>query len=513
MPVAARARGFARGLLFFPPFASDLGLAMNAGLLTLLCPLFSGQPASPPVLAPVAAAVGKPTPAPVLATRVLAPAGVRVTAYPATPIARTFEAPAVLGMRPGYIYRLELSTIPAYPGRSLFPEVEICGTIVPRPRMNYMDWQAPLLFTTGDIDRAMAGTMVTKIVYLEDPEKAIPADATRDAPIELTDDSVQEAVRTAIENGRLVAVIRLGDKVPSVELLRAMAIPGTILLPGETILRAPAVPPVIPYYACPLFDPILGPKGPKEECIVDGGDKLSPLGVGPRGIGGLDPTDVGVEFSVGGKRRVTTSNIVCICSPRFVVRKVDIGTNGVDARMAIAAHETRTTTVAYRERVGPMSEIGRERPTELLGRRRPMAYLAQLGPSSVTSSSRLAVIFQIDGVKEEASLVEPEEITGPFLCPLRVTKSVDPSGPVPAGAVVTFTIEYRNTGTKPISDVVINDSLSGRLEYIPGSQETDRAANFTVSENEAGSAIVRWELPGALLPGQGGVVRFRARVR
>ena len=64
-----------------------------------------------------------------------------------------------------------------------------------------------------------------------------------------------------------------------------------------------------------------------------------------------------------------------------------------------------------------------------------------------------------------------------------------------------------------VRDLVVSDSLSGRLEYIPGSAQTDRAANFTVSENEVGSVVVRWELPGELLPGQGGVVKFKARVR
>jgi hypothetical protein len=55
--------------------------------------------------------------------------------------------------------------------------------------------------------------------------------------------------------------------------------------------------------------------------------------------------------------------------------------------------------------------------------------------------------------------------------------------------------------------------LSGRLEYLPGSAETDRPANFTTADNEAGSVIVRWDLPGVLLPGQAGMVRFKAKVR
>ena len=63
------------------------------------------------------------------------------------------------------------------------------------------------------------------------------------------------------------------------------------------------------------------------------------------------------------------------------------------------------------------------------------------------------------------------------------------------------------------SDLVVSDSLSGRLEYVAGSAQSDRPSNFTVAENEVGSVLLRWELPGTLLPGQAGTIKFKARVR
>ncbi len=59
-----------------------------------------------------------------------------------------------------------------------------------------------------------------------------------------------------------------------------------------------------------------------------------------------------------------------------------------------------------------------------------------------------------------------------------MTKIVDPPGPKQPGDVVTITIRYANTGAKAISDIVVSDSLSGRLEYVPGSAETDRPAQL-----------------------------------
>ena len=81
------------------------------------------------------------------------------------------------------------------------------------------------------------------------------------------------------------------------------------------------------------------------------------------------------------------------------------------------------------------------------------------------------------------------------------------------GDVVTFTLKYTNSGGKPITDVAVTDSLTARLEYVPGSAQSTRDAVFTIQENEAGAAILRWEISGKLQPGQAGVVRFKAKIR
>lgn len=510
---------------------------MNVGLLTLLGSLAvaapttapgavpapgSGPPAGvagvgvPPLLAPFPQpGMGLPVPAPLLAARVIAPPGVRVTVYPGAPGARVSDTPALLGLRPGYVYRMELSNLPYFPGRVLYPEVEVRGVLVPRAGMRYMDWPAPLVFTARDIERALDGAVITKAIYLEDPERAIPAEFGLNNPVELPAGTEDEAVKEAVANGRLVAVVRLGNKIPTPDWLRATAVDGTILAPGEKYLRTPVVPPTIPYYACKFYDPILGPKGPKEECFIDGGDKGDPLGIGPGGrLGGLNPTDVGVEFTVGGKRRVTTSNVVCLCVPRYVIRRVELVPFGVNVPITIAGHESVTALQLARERLAAMAETGREKPVGFAGRSRPMGYVGRVGTAFYIGTSRPSVVGQVEGVAVVGVVVEPEELTAyPTFCPLTVTKSVDPAGAVQSGDVVTFTLRYVNSGTKPISDLVVSDSLSGRLEFVPGSAQSDRAANFAAGDNEAGSVVVRWDLPGVLLPGQGGVVKFRAKVR
>ena len=79
--------------------------------------------------------------------------------------------------------------------------------------------------------------------------------------------------------------------------------------------------------------------------------------------------------------------------------------------------------------------------------------------------------------------------------------------------MVTFFLKFSNIGGKPITDVAVSDSLTGRLEYIPGSAKSDREAVFVTQDNDAGSLILRWEIRDALPPGQKGIVTFQARVR
>ncbi len=467
------------------------------------------------MLMPILPMPAMPMPAPLLAAKVIAPKGVRVTVYPGSPIARLYETPSVLGFRPGYTYRLELSNLPYFPGRTLYPEVEIRGTLVPRPGMKYMDWTAPLVFKQADIERALAGSMITKMIYLEDPEKAIPAQFGLDDPVELPADSEEQAYKDAVASGRLVAVLRLGSRKPEADWLARTAIDGTILVPGEAYLKSPQVPPTIPFYGCKLFDPILGPKGAPEECFPDGGDRGNPLGIGPNNrLGGLDPTDVGVEYSINGKRRVATSNIVCLCVPRFAIQRAEIVAEGYDVQAIVRGVHGGHAAQGLGSRAAAMAEIGREKPVGVLAQQRPKSYIGAVGTSFFIGSSRPTIIGQVQGIAVVGVVVEPEVITAyPGAAPLTVTKSVDASGPLESGSVVTFTIRYVNTGNKPITEIVLSDSLSGRLDYVPGSNQSDRAANFSATGNEVGSVVVRWEFPGVILPGQGGTVKFKAKVR
>ena len=81
------------------------------------------------------------------------------------------------------------------------------------------------------------------------------------------------------------------------------------------------------------------------------------------------------------------------------------------------------------------------------------------------------------------------------------------------GETVEFTLRFDNVGEQPVSSVTIIDSLTTRLEYVEGSQNSSREAKFDTQENDGESLVLRWTLTEPLKVGEGGIIRFQCKVR
>jgi Domain of unknown function DUF11 len=79
--------------------------------------------------------------------------------------------------------------------------------------------------------------------------------------------------------------------------------------------------------------------------------------------------------------------------------------------------------------------------------------------------------------------------------------------------VVTVTLRFVNPTTEEMTDVVIADSLTTRLEYVEGSAKSSWAATFTATPNEGRSMTLRWAIDGTLKPGASGTITFQVRIR
>src|SRR5262249_47411262 len=73
---------------------------------------------------------------------------------------------------------------------------------------------------------------------------------------------------------------------------------------------------------------------------------------------------------------------------------------------------------------------------------------------------------QTDPVQDSAAVpvIEPDENPGTF--GIHVTKTPDVSSVDAAGDVITYTIEVTNTGTNPLTGIVVTDPLLGGTLYL-----------------------------------------------
>jgi uncharacterized repeat protein (TIGR01451 family) len=399
-----------------------------------------------------------------------------------------------------------------FPNLALYPSLEVIGSLELPPGIQAASYPAPITITENDIRRALAGSLVTKVIYLENPERAIPLSAKPGELLEADVPTRRDPLEEARGRGRPLAILRLGERTFTPQELAADSVQGTILLPGDKSLGRPARPPYLPAQCFRVCDPIVGCRHPEEECLHDGGDVGLPAGILPDGrLGGLDVTDTVAEYTDSkGRKSVAKSNRICICVPRFAALRHELPIAGYETAMNPILTASVQGRAVLKSQVPSVLTAQVEALAGIQGRERPSGIESKAGPVEVANATTLVVIGQIEGVRVVGVAEKPEHVLPDkplILCKWASAHSAQ------VGEVITFTLRYSNCGGQPITDIAVNDSLSGRLEYIPGSAKSDRDAVFTTQPNDAGSVIVRWEVTGKLLPGESGFVTFQARVR
>jgi uncharacterized repeat protein (TIGR01451 family) len=479
------------------------------------------------------------------------------------------------GLRMGTGYRLRLSNIPDRPGAELFPVVEVVGHLHRPSNIEPARYPIRIVFREEDLfDVLDHGRLITKVVYLEDQEQALPLRMPKDEIPSVTISPAEEPLKVGASLGRVAAIVRIGGRRPSAEEL------------DPNIFDAPlwTFPQGAQAVGCPFSNPEgakcglpCGPvcgtppaRGrvwmPRDEYLCDGGDrglKASPSGTG--GLGGIEPRDAVIRFDTGlgpqTKARVLPTNVVCVYAPRFAEVRVSTGLNeAYDAQVA-AVRDSRTQPASASMINGPkrlaqnqapqLARLkdrasgmkGRVYPSEDSDRRNLNAFNngVHLAFKNVNQGAEIArtrqktgvdqKVLRLDGIKSAEGLVvtahadgagqaimswRPTEMAGVETPPnrpgLAVLKRVDAEEALP-GDTLTFTIYYRNMGNTPIRGVSIVDSLLPRLEYVKGTSMGPKGTIFSAAENPVGSSELRWELPGDIAPGASGQVSFKTHVR
>jgi uncharacterized repeat protein (TIGR01451 family) len=492
---------------------------------------------------------------------------------PAHPQGRTLDLPVTVGLRPGFVYRICVHDWPRYPGLKVYASLEVRGTLHLSPGHKASDFPAPLPITEDDADAVAEGNLVTKVIALEDADKTALGPLFGGQPAVLRVGGEEDPLAYARSLGRPLVLVRMGTREPEPAELARLG-PGMILFPGMTSLPAPG--PHQLFHTMPPEWPVKGPFDPLEEFLHDGGDRGRPAHLeAGRQLQGLDPSDTVAEYrDASGKLKLKPSNVVCLFVPRWLVVRQELVLSRMDAREGIhgVSSGKRQEQLAAPQRSRPLR--GLEEPEHLRSRQKPQASLAHVPAGRVdtvevlqaaVSDRGLAAFLGSDdvrllrdedrlrwqrqvllalelsrdqataGTQGESTVQAVGHVAGlgkvaasaslrEFVCldqhgqpqlpdrPLHLLKWAS-TDQAQVGDVVTFYIRYSNLGGKPIRDIAISDSLTGRLEYIPGSARSDREAVFITQQNEAGSLTLRWEIRQPLPPGAKGIVSFQARIR
>jgi hypothetical protein len=146
-----------------------------------------------------------------------APQGVRISLAAHGEFTESSPAPLNVGLLIAPVYRLRVSNIAEYEGQEVFPTIELIDRLYP-PAGERRRFPIPIDLTEEDLRFALEGKYVTRVVYLEDPEIALPI-AQRRGEQDWFDAGVGvNPVQEADHWGRPLAIIRIGGRVPDFEI-------------------------------------------------------------------------------------------------------------------------------------------------------------------------------------------------------------------------------------------------------------------------------------------------------
>ncbi|MCC6492504.1 MAG: hypothetical protein IT424_05735 [Pirellulales bacterium] len=120
----------------------------------------------------------------------------------------------MVGLQIGSVYRLKITEIPANPGVEVFPTIELIDRTYPPPGMARR-FPVPVELTLDELLMAADGRFVTRVIYIEDPQLAIPVVEKTPAATRWFEARPGEDPLVAADAlGRPIAILRIGGRTP-----------------------------------------------------------------------------------------------------------------------------------------------------------------------------------------------------------------------------------------------------------------------------------------------------------
>jgi len=147
-------------------------------------------------------------------TQIVPPQGTQIAPVIDGVFSDDMPAPATFGCLIGSVYRFRITNIPGHPGRELYPSVEVIDRLYP-PEGRELECPIPIHLTQEELNYALEGRFVTRVVYLENPRTAIPHAYEPGFQPYYEVAPEDDPILTADQLGRPVAILRLGSRRPS----------------------------------------------------------------------------------------------------------------------------------------------------------------------------------------------------------------------------------------------------------------------------------------------------------
>jgi hypothetical protein len=156
---------------------------------------------------------GGPLPGYFQPVEIKAPAGALVSLAVAGQFDEPQKVPLRVGLLIGQVYRLRVISIRLREGLEVFPTIEVIDRLYPPPR-GQRRFAIPVELSQEDLELALQGKFVTRVVYLEDPSRALPVQENAQVQNWFEAGPGRDPLAMADQLGRPVAILRLGGRLP-----------------------------------------------------------------------------------------------------------------------------------------------------------------------------------------------------------------------------------------------------------------------------------------------------------
>ncbi|TWT52596.1 hypothetical protein Pla22_02200 [Rubripirellula amarantea] len=117
------------------------------------------------------------------------------------------------GLIVGSVYRFKITDIPGREGAEVYPTIEVIDRTYPPPGLATR-YPITVQIDDSDLRAAIAGQLVTRVIYLEDPQSAVALEQTPASERPMDIGEYQDALEVADRFGRPVAILRMGSLAP-----------------------------------------------------------------------------------------------------------------------------------------------------------------------------------------------------------------------------------------------------------------------------------------------------------